>query len=76
MPPGNIVDRHARLQRLIHDREFLLRRKPPPVGHTGNGFHLRKRLRYGRMPRTMASSSGKSRCPVKTGGSSLNRHAL
>src|SRR6516162_6031036 len=56
MAAGNIADRHARLQRLIDDRELLLRREPPPAGNTGNDFHLRKRLGHRRMPRTMPSS--------------------
>ena len=41
---GNIADRHARLQRLIDDRQLLLRREPPPAGNAGDDFHLRKRL--------------------------------
>jgi len=73
MPAGNIADRHARLQRLVHDQQLLLRRKPPPAGNAGDDFHLRKRLGHRRMPRTMPSSSGHSRCPVKTGGSSVGK---
>ena len=41
MATGNIADRHAGLQRLVADRELLLRRKPPPAGNAGNDFHLR-----------------------------------
>src|ERR1700733_3136640 len=58
MTTGNIADRHARSQRLVDDRELLLRRKPTPAGNAGDDFHLRKRLGHRRMPRTMPSSSG------------------
>jgi len=53
MPTRNIADRHARLQRLLHDSELLLGREPPPAGNTGNYSHLRKCLGHRRMPRTM-----------------------
>jgi hypothetical protein len=38
MAAGNIADRQARLQRLIDDRELLLRREPQPAGNTGDDF--------------------------------------
>ena len=56
MATGNIADRHARLQRLIDDRELLLRRKPPPAGNTGDDFYLRKRLGHKRMPPSISLS--------------------
>jgi hypothetical protein len=70
MPTRNIADRQARLQRLVHHRELLLRRKPPPASNARDDFHLRNRLGHRRMPRTMPGSSGYRRCPVKTGCSS------
>jgi hypothetical protein len=36
METGNVADRHARLQRLVTDRELLLRRKPQPAGNAEN----------------------------------------
>jgi HTH-like domain len=47
MTTRNIADRHAWLQRLVDDRELLLRRKPTPAGNAGDDFHLRKRLGHG-----------------------------
>ena len=55
MTTRNIADRHARLQRLVDDRELLLRREPTPAGNAGDDFHLRKCLGLRRMPGTRPS---------------------
>jgi hypothetical protein len=67
MTTRNIADRHARLQRLVDDRELLLRRKPTPAGNTGDDLHLRKRLGPRRMPRTMPAPSANAGVRSKRG---------
>jgi hypothetical protein len=52
MAVGNVADRHGRLQRLVRDRELLLRRKPTPAGTPVITSAFEN------------SSSGYRRCPV------------
>ena len=56
--PCNIADRHPRLQRLGDHGQLLLRREPPPAGHTGNHFDLRERVGHRQMARLIPRPSG------------------
>jgi hypothetical protein len=68
---GNVADRHPGLHRLGDDRQLLLGGKAPPTGDAGDHLDPGKRLGHRRSLRSVPGSSGKGRCPVETGSSSL-----